>query len=66
MENNLVLTLTLNNDGESTNIFTMTRDEYGHLDVKAADDLETLIAAVDKVQEMIDYVRGDADDAPTH
>ncbi len=55
----MILKFSLEENGDELDVFTFTRDPDGHLDVQATESEETLLAALDKVQEMIDYVRSE-------
>ncbi|MGL5968450.1 MAG: hypothetical protein ACRCZ6_15075 [Kluyvera sp.] len=50
------LKLTVDANGGEQHVFTFTQDEDGHLDVRA-EDHSSLSVALDRVQEMIDFVR---------
>lgn len=50
------LKLTVDANGSELHVFTFTQDQDGHLDVKA-EDTSSLAVALDRVQEMIDFVR---------
>ncbi len=55
----MILKFSLKENGDELEVFTFTREPEGHLDVQATESEETLLAALDKVQEMIDYVRSE-------
>lgn len=57
----MILAFTLEENGDELPVFTFTRDEDGHLDVQA-ESMESLKVAIEKVQEMIDYVRSEFED----
>lgn len=50
------LKFTVDANGGEQHVFTFALDEYGHLDVRAEDHY-SLSVALDRVQEMIDFVR---------
>lgn len=55
----MILKFSLEENGDELDIFTFTRNPDGHLEVKATESEETLLTALDKVQEMIDFVRSE-------
>lgn len=54
----MILKFSLEENGDELDVFTFTRDTDGHLDVQA-ESLESLKVALEKVQEMVDYVRSE-------
>lgn len=50
------LKFTLEEGSVTRHVFTLLADEDGHVDVQAEDE-ESFLAALDKVEEMISFIR---------
>lgn len=55
------LKFTVDGNGGEIHVFTFIQDEDGHLEVKA-EDTDSLSVALERVQEMIDFVRNELED----